>query len=124
MVLSVFSLVLLWFTPALYSLSFYIGTGGIVLAFAAVLVGLIDWIEIPAGTHAKRVGLWHGLGNSAVLVLFIAGWLTRSETALVTPSLALSGAAVLLMALLTRFGAGVVSALVRRPAPTRLQEVS
>lgn len=50
---------------------------GIVSAMVAAPFGLIDWIAIPQGTRAKRVGMLHGLGNLAVAGLFGASWLLR-----------------------------------------------
>jgi uncharacterized membrane protein len=50
---------------------------GIASATVAAPFGLIDWIAIPAGTRAKRVGMLHGLGNLAVAGLFGASWLLR-----------------------------------------------
>lgn len=34
---------------------------------------------IPAGTRAKRIGLLHGLGNVAVLVIFLISWWGRTD---------------------------------------------
>lgn len=49
---------------------------GLVSAAVAVPFGLIDWLAIPRGTRAKRVGLWHALGNAALLGLFVGSrWL-------------------------------------------------
>ncbi len=50
---------------------------GVVTGFAAALPGIWDWIHIPSGTRAKAIGLWHGIGNIAVLTLFTVGWLIR-----------------------------------------------
>jgi uncharacterized membrane protein len=50
---------------------------GLVGALAAAPFGLIDWIAIPEGTRAKRIGALHGLGNLAVAGLFGASWLLR-----------------------------------------------
>jgi hypothetical protein len=41
--------------------------------------GGIDWFAIPVGTSAKAVGLVHGLGNVAVLLLFIGSAWVRWE---------------------------------------------
>jgi DNA-binding beta-propeller fold protein YncE len=41
----------------------------------AASFGLIDWLAIPTGTRAKNIGLWHGIGNVIVVVLFIISWL-------------------------------------------------
>lgn len=50
--------------------------GGVLAAFA----GLIDFVGIPGGTRAKRVGAIHGLLNVGVLLLFAAVWLARRGT--------------------------------------------
>jgi len=52
-------------------------TAGIVGGLLAAVFGLIDWLAIPAGTRAKRLGLWHGGGNAAIVVLFLISWLIR-----------------------------------------------
>src|SRR5215208_6212326 len=52
--------------------SFYMLAAGIIGGLLAALFGLIDWLAIPAGTRAKRVGLWHGAGNVVVLALATA----------------------------------------------------
>ena len=57
--------------------SFYLLAAGIIGGLLAALFGLIDWLAIPAGTRAKRVGLWHGAGNVVVVVLFAVSWLLR-----------------------------------------------
>src|SRR5678816_3829116 len=48
---------------------------------AGIIGGLIaapfGWFYIPRGTRAKSVGLWHGLGNLIVVLLFVASWLLR-----------------------------------------------
>ena len=43
---------------------------GLASAALAAPFGLVDWLSIPDGTRAKRVGLWHALGNVALLGLF------------------------------------------------------
>jgi len=57
--------------------SFYMLAAGIIGGLLAALFGLIDWLAIPAGTRAKRVGLWHGAGNVVVVALFAVSWLLR-----------------------------------------------
>jgi uncharacterized membrane protein len=52
---------------------------GVVGGLLAAPFGTIDWLAIPAGTRAKRVGLMHGLGNVVVLLLFAASWMMRRE---------------------------------------------
>jgi uncharacterized membrane protein len=43
-----------------------IAIGGGVLA---AIFGLVDWLEIPKGTRARRVGALHGIGNVVMLFL-------------------------------------------------------
>jgi uncharacterized membrane protein len=54
--------------------SFYMIGAGIVSALLAAVFGLVDWLAIPHGTRAKRVGALHGVGNLVVVGLFIASW--------------------------------------------------
>jgi uncharacterized membrane protein len=51
-------------------------TGGLL----AAVFGLIDWLAIPNGTRAKRIGLLHGGTNVLVVLLFAYSWWTRSNT--------------------------------------------
>jgi uncharacterized membrane protein len=53
------------------------GVGGGLLAAA---FGLVDWVGIPSGTRAKRVGLWHAALNVVLVVLFAVAWLLRLGT--------------------------------------------
>jgi uncharacterized membrane protein len=55
----------------------YAIAAGLVGGAVAAVAGLIDWLAIPPGNRAKRVGTLHGLGNAAVLVLFALSWLLR-----------------------------------------------
>src|SRR5690606_7657661 len=50
---------------------------GLIGGALAGLVGLVDWLALPGGTRAKRVGLLHGAVNLVVLSLFAASWLLR-----------------------------------------------
>jgi uncharacterized membrane protein len=50
---------------------------GVVGGLLAAMFGLADWLAVPAGTRAKRVGAWHGGGNVVVVVLFVVSWLLR-----------------------------------------------
>jgi len=58
-------------------IAFWMITVGIISGLLAALVGTIDWTGIPSGTHARRVGVWHGTANGAVLALFLVSWLLR-----------------------------------------------
>ena len=50
---------------------------GVVGGLLAAVFGLIDWLAIPSGTRAKSIGLYHGVGNVVVVVLFAASWMLR-----------------------------------------------
>ena len=59
--------------------SYYLIAAGILSGLLAAPFGLIDWLSIPAGTRAKRIGLLHGGGNVVVLLLFVLSWLLRRD---------------------------------------------
>lgn len=59
--------------------SAYAIAAGVIGGLAAAVFGLIDWLAIPAGTRAKRVGLLHGAGNVVVVALFAISWLLRLD---------------------------------------------
>jgi uncharacterized membrane protein len=52
-------------------------TVGVIGGLLAAVFGLIDWLAIPRGTRARRLGAWHGGGNVAIVLLFIVSWLLR-----------------------------------------------
>jgi len=66
--------------PSWFGMSFWLIVAGVIGGLLSAIFGLIDWWAIPSGTRAKAIGLWHGLGNVVVVVLFIAScWLRRPE---------------------------------------------
>ncbi len=75
--------------PGLFAASFYMIAAGIIGGLLAAVFGLIDFLKIPAGTRAKRVGLLHGVGNVIVVVLFAASWWLRRGTPADPPTLAI-----------------------------------
>lgn len=60
-----------------WTVSYWMIAAGIVGGLLAAPFGLIDWLAIPRGTRARRVGAVHGLGNVVVLTLFFASWMMR-----------------------------------------------
>lgn len=52
-------------------------TAGIVGALVAAPFGLADWLKVPVGTRARRIGALHGAGNAVVSALFAVAWLLR-----------------------------------------------
>ena len=80
---------------------FLIGTG-ILTGLAAALFGLLDWLTIPAGTRAKRIGALHGVGNVTVVFLFAVSFLVRwTNPAAVPPFGYLCSSLGILLALVT-----------------------
>lgn len=102
--------------PGWWSLSYWVMASGIVGALVAAPFGLIDWLAIPRGTRARRVGALHGLGNGLVALLFVGSWLLRSSGAYpgsAALTLSFAGAALALVTgwlggeLVARLGVGV-----------------
>ena len=60
-------------------IGYWMIAAGCLTGLLAAPFGFIDWLAIPAGTRAKRVGAVHGLGNVVVLVMFGASWLLRGN---------------------------------------------
>ena len=58
-------------------ISFWLIAAGIIGGLLAAVFGLIDWLNIPAGTRAKAIGLLHGGTNVLVVALFGVSWLLR-----------------------------------------------
>ena len=63
--------------PRWGEVSFAMIAAGLIGGVVSALFGVIDWIGIPRGTRAKRIGLFHGFGNAFVLLLFGMSWFSR-----------------------------------------------
>lgn len=63
--------------PHLHTAAFSMIAAGVVTGLLAAVFGLIDFLGIPHGTRAKRIGAMHGIGNVIVVALFAASWLVR-----------------------------------------------
>ena len=70
-------------------IAFWMMAAGIVTGLVAAPFGTIDWLAIPSGTRAKRIGAIHGLGNVAVVGLFAFSWLLRRDAPAAPEALAL-----------------------------------
>ena len=57
--------------------AFWCMAAGIVGGLLAALFGAWDWLHIPSGTRARRIGAMHGAGNVVVVGLFAVSWLLR-----------------------------------------------
>lgn len=64
----------------LATVSFYMIAAGVVGGLLAAIFGFIDWLALPSNSRAKSTGLWHGLGNVVLVVLFASSWLIRGGT--------------------------------------------
>lgn len=89
---------------------------GIVAGLLVAPLQLIDWLQVPAASRARRIRAQHGVGSVLVLLLFVASWLLRDQQGLVpVAALALSLAGAIVSAvtawlggdLLPRLGIGV-----------------
>lgn len=69
----------------LATFSFWALAAGLVGGLAAAVFGLIDWLGIPSGTRAKRIGAFHGGGNLVVVALFALSFLSRTSGAQFLP---------------------------------------
>lgn len=99
--------------PTIANVAFWMLVSGLVAAVLAAPFGTIDWLAIPKGTRAKRIGLMHALGNVTVLLLFGLSALLRINDAQTPPTLAivLSIAAVPFALLAAWLGGELVSRL-------------
>jgi uncharacterized membrane protein len=61
-------------------ISYWMIIAGIVGGLVAAVFGFIDYLAIPSGSRAQRVGRTHGLGNVVVVLLFVVSWWLRHET--------------------------------------------
>jgi uncharacterized membrane protein len=74
----VFDAVYLWRgNPTFAVIGYWNIAAGIVGGLLAAIFGFVDWLAIPAGTRAKRIGLLHGGSNVIVVALFAFVWWTR-----------------------------------------------
>lgn len=63
----------------LFQASYYMIAAGVISALIAAVFGLIDFLAIPSGTRAKRIGVMHGGGNVLIVVLFAVSWFLRRD---------------------------------------------
>ena len=63
------------------AVAYWMMIAGIAGGLLAAPFGFIDWLGIPRGTRARRVGALHGGGNLVVVLLFVASvWLRTNES--------------------------------------------
>lgn len=68
-----------------YQMAFYLIAAGVLTGLAAAIPGAIDYLAIPSGTRAKRIGAMHGVGNLIVVALFALSWFLRYQNENFTP---------------------------------------
>jgi uncharacterized membrane protein len=98
-------------------LSYWLIAGGVLSGLVAAAIGFIDWLYIPSCTRAKTVGLWHGAGNVAAVVLLVLSLFFRrwesSQPGTLAISLSFLGIALAVLGgsiggeLVERLGVGV-----------------
>lgn len=96
------------------TISYYNVGGGIVGGLLAAVFGLRDWLAIPSGTRAKRIGLFHGATMVIVVLLFTAACLARTALPDLAPTgtvLVIEGMAIALALLGGWFGGELVDRL-------------
>lgn len=79
-------LYLVFRNPVLATVAFYMIIIGVVGGLLAAVFGFIDWSGLPNDSRAKNIGLWHGLGNFVIVVLFAVSWFLRRGSADFVPS--------------------------------------
>ena len=72
------------------SAAFYMIGAGIVGGLLAAMFGFWDWLTIPAGTRAKTIGAYHGVGNLAVVLLFVGSFVLRYNNPNIPGTMALA----------------------------------
>lgn len=74
--------------PEMARVAYWLVIAGLIGGAVAAPFGTIDWLGVPHGTRAKRIGLLHGAGNLAVMALFLLSWLLRRDAPETPPALA------------------------------------
>ena len=62
-------------------ISFWTIVAGVIGALLAAVPGFIDWLGIPQGTRAKKIGLYHMIINLTVVGLFFISLIARATNA-------------------------------------------
>ncbi|MFL6375820.1 MAG: DUF2231 domain-containing protein [Pyrinomonadaceae bacterium] len=64
------------------TVSFWMIAAGIISGLIAAVPGLIDWVAIvPPRSRAWYIGLYHGVGNVVIVLLFAVSWFLRKRPA-------------------------------------------
>ena len=58
-------------------ISYWLIAAGVISGVVAAGFGFADWLGLPNGTRAKRLGVWHLLANDGLLIFFAVSWILR-----------------------------------------------
>jgi len=89
---------LLWGIPSLASVGHWNIAGGIAGGFLAAVAGALDWLAIPAGTRAKRVGIYHAASNVTAILIFAGVFWMRFNSVDLAPTTGLFAVEVVALA--------------------------
>jgi len=84
---------------ALAGVGYWNIAAGIIGGLLAAVFGLIDWLAIPDGTRAKRIGLFHAGANVVAIVGFAMVWWMRYRAVDVSPTPGLFAIEVIALAI-------------------------
>jgi uncharacterized membrane protein len=66
--------------PQFPVVAYWMIAAGVIGGLVAAVPGFVDWLAIPKDTRAKRIGLYHAIGNDIMLILFGISWWLRRGT--------------------------------------------
>ena len=89
---------LVWGIPSLASVGHWNIAGGIAGGFLAAIAGALDWMAIPAGTRAKRVGIYHAASNVTAILMFAGVFWMRFNNVDLAPTTGLFAVEVVALA--------------------------
>lgn len=58
-------------------MAYWLIAAGVLSGLFAAIFGFADWLALPVGTRAKRIGLWHAGVMDVVVILFAVSWWLR-----------------------------------------------
>lgn len=58
-------------------ISYWLVAGGVLSGIVAAFFGFADWLNLPAGSRAKKIGVNHLIVNDVMLVCFAISWFMR-----------------------------------------------
>jgi len=75
----IFDLLTMWFNNAVFPVvSYWMITAGLIGGLLAAVIGFLEWLAVPNNSRAKSIGLYHGLGNFVIVLLFAGSWWLRT----------------------------------------------